>query len=584
MRTIFKCTTLLVLLGMICAACAPAAATQPPAAAAAQPTLAASAPTEAPAEVEVTVEVQAPKAPAQPGEVVLSPDQVSSAVDIETAMRQATSEGQVPGVVILDGRGGPFRFNPSGDRTINLFYSDLTLRGINNAFLPNAEGIYLDDTPADHLLIEGLAMRCSYTCLGMVGVHNDVTVRDNLFQAKAWGIGANRGRNWIITGNLIQAGDHAVALLHTRNARVTGNHLSGSHGVYLEGAVGSRISENTFSSGWFGVLLTAEAAQNQVLDNSLLGVEQAGVALQGGATDNTVGGNRVLCAQGRECQELQIDSELASSNRTLAERARTYQPADDRVVLTGEQVTSAGDIESAIQRATARGTRPGEVILDGRAGPFTFTGSDRSINIFHSNLTLRGINQAVIAGCDDGLYFGDTPADHILVEGLSFHCTGDGVEVGQGHSDVTLRENLFKVGLFGIGMGQGARDWTITGNLIQAQKDAIWMASAVGVTIENNHLAGSSGVTLLQSSGNQVRGNTIRAQNQGVLLGQESAENSVEGNLILGVSAAGLALEAGVTGNRVADNQVLCALGTDCKTVDAQPKVMLANSIAANRP
>ena len=88
------------------------------------------------------------------------------------------------------------------------------------------------------------------------------------------------------------------------------------------------------------------------------------------------------------------------------------------ITLTAGQVSSAVDIEAAIIGATARGTRPGTVILDGQNGPFVLTGDDRSMNIFVSNLTLRGVNQAVIKNCDDGLFFDSFPLKHILVEGV----------------------------------------------------------------------------------------------------------------------------------------------------------------------
>jgi hypothetical protein len=52
------------------------------------------------------------------------------------------------------------------------------------------------------------------------------------------------------------------------------------------------------------------------------------------------------------------------------------------VVLNASQVTSARDIEMAIDTATANGTRPGIVTLDGSQGKFIYTGDDRSINLY----------------------------------------------------------------------------------------------------------------------------------------------------------------------------------------------------------
>ena len=256
------------------------------------------------------------------------------------------------------------------------------------------------------------------------------------------------------------------------------------------------------------------------------------------------------------------------------------------VTITAKQVDSADDIEAAIKQATAEGTRPGTVILDGKEGPFVLTGDDRSLNIFVSNLILRGVNQPVIKGCDDGLFFDDLhfPLKHILIEGIAFLCSGDGMEASRTFQDVTLRNNLFQGGNNGIGAGGHSSGWLISGNVIQGGMDAINIRGAERVVISNNHLSGNIGVALLECSTFQVRRNAIQARYQGVLLGQEAWANLVQGNTIMGVSAAGIALEPGVTHNRVLANSVLCAPGNSCLTVDATAAVMKANTIAGNRP
>jgi hypothetical protein len=254
------------------------------------------------------------------------------------------------------------------------------------------------------------------------------------------------------------------------------------------------------------------------------------------------------------------------------------------ITLTADQVDSADDIEAAIIQVTAQGKRAGTVILNGRKGHFVFTGEDRSLNLFVSNLILRGENRAAIENCDDGLFFDDFPLKHILVEGIAFLCSGDGAEASGAFQDVTLRNNLFQAGNNGISLGGSSSGWLIRDNLIQAGGDGIRMAGASKVVISNNHLAGNIGVVLLQCSQSQVRRNAIRAVYQGVLLGQESWQNMVQANMILGVSAAGIALEPGVNGNRVLVNRVLCAAGANCQTVDAAPEVAEMNKIVGNQP
>jgi hypothetical protein len=98
------------------------------------------------------------------------------------------------------------------------------------------------------------------------------------------------------------------------------------------------------------------------------------------------------------------------------------------VTLTSADVVSALDIEAAIQSATAGGTEPGIVILDGSMGAFEYTNGDRSINIRGvSDFTLRGINAASIVNCADGLFFDAVPVNNILIERIVFDCLGNGI-------------------------------------------------------------------------------------------------------------------------------------------------------------
>ena len=249
------------------------------------------------------------------------------------------------------------------------------------------------------------------------------------------------------------------------------------------------------------------------------------------------------------------------------------------ITLTANQLDSADDIEAAIKDATAEGTRPGTVILDGRNGDFVFTGDDRSLNIFVSNLTLRGVNHAVIENCGDGLFFDNFPLKNILVEGIEFACEGDGVAAGGAFVNVTLYNNIFRAGRNGIGMGGASSDWLIAGNAIESGGSGIEITGAKKVLITNNYISGNTGITLRGCSQFQVQKNVIQASVQGVRLVQESWKNLVQQNTILGVSQSGIALEPGVTGNQILANKVTCAAGAGCLAVDATPEVAEMNTI-----
>ena len=249
------------------------------------------------------------------------------------------------------------------------------------------------------------------------------------------------------------------------------------------------------------------------------------------------------------------------------------------ITLTADQLDSADDIEAAIKRATAEGARPGTVILDGRKGSFVFTGDDRSLNIFVSNLTLLGVNQAVIKNCGDGLFFDNFPLKNILVEGIEFICEGDGVAGSVSFEDVTLFKNIFRAGRTGIGLGGASSGWLIVDNVIEAERAGIEINGAISIVIANNHISGNNGIILRQCSQSRVEGNIIQASYQGVLLDQESWRNLLQRNTILGVSNSGIALGSDVTDNQILANKVSCAPGTSCLIVDATPEVAEMNTI-----
>lgn len=266
--------------------------------------------------------------------------------------------------------------------------------------------------------------------------------------------------------------------------------------------------------------------------------------------------------------------------------ASPVSAAQDRGVvhLTAAQVDGANDIEAAIITATAGGTRPGIVILDGRDGPFQLLTADRSLNIFVSNLDLRGENHAVIKHCADGIFFDDFPLKHVRVENITFFCDGSGVVAQGAFQEVTLRGNIFQTGAAGITAGGHSSGWLISGNLIRAGADGIHMSGAEKVTIAENHVAARVGISLMACGQVTVRRNAIQSEYLGILLAWESWDNRIQSNTILGVEAAGVALEPGVNGNRIQANHVLCAPAAECLTVDAGLAELETNTLTGNLP
>jgi len=259
--------------------------------------------------------------------------------------------------------------------------------------------------------------------------------------------------------------------------------------------------------------------------------------------------------------------------------------AANEVVLNAKQVNSARDIEAAIDTATDHGTRPGVVTLDGRQGRFEYTGDDRSINIYYSNVTLRSLNEAIISNCADGVFFDNVTAHNVTVEGLVFFCTGCGVAANNlgPHHHAVIRNNFFRTGSFPIEILQGD-DWTITGNRLETHSDGIHLYETGGTTIRNNNIQAYVGVLLYHSGyDNTVSNNVITATWQGVVLSGKTLRNKVTANKMFHIQDAGIAFTDIVTWNQVTGNQVTCSPEAECVAVRADPINYEQNKIVGNK-
>jgi nitrous oxidase accessory protein NosD len=232
-----------------------------------------------------------------PGMVVLTPDMVHSAPDIEAAIIQATQDGTRPGLVILDGQAGPFEYDPDAlDVDVNVWVSNLVLRGVHRAIL-NGGAITLDGMFLENITIEGLKMYCPNDCItSSDGLHHNVIVRNNRLIAGNFGVDVGWTDGWRIKNNRILAGQAAVHLVSTTGIRVNKNHLQGYIPVFLEQAGTCNITNNTIVADWQGVSLAGASQANRVLTNSITGVQAAGIALGPQTSLNEVHANWVACA------------------------------------------------------------------------------------------------------------------------------------------------------------------------------------------------------------------------------------------------------------------------------------------------
>lgn len=232
-----------------------------------------------------------------PGLVVLTPDMVHSAPDIEAAILQATADGTQPGMVILDGQNGPFEYDPEAlDVDVNIWVSNLTLRGMRRATL-NGGAINLDGMFLQNITIEGLKMDCPNDCItSSDGLHQNVIVRNNRLTAGNYGIAVTGTDSWRIRNNRIVAGQTAVHLLSVNSIRLDKNHLQGYIPVILTPADNCLVASNVIVAEWQGIWLTSDSQANRVLANTISGVQAAGIALGPETSLNEVHANWVSCA------------------------------------------------------------------------------------------------------------------------------------------------------------------------------------------------------------------------------------------------------------------------------------------------
>lgn len=251
---------------------------------------------------------------ARRGVVTLRAGDVTSAVDVEAAMATATKDGTRAGVVILDGRDGPFVY-ASEDRSINVFYPNVTFRGINGAMFTNcADGFFFDDLPTDNVRIEGLIMRCENSFVyGGVNKRN-IVIKNNTALTPNTSIDASPGKGWVITGNTFETAATSVLLTQGVYSVVSANHIRAQIGIVLRGCSHTHVYTNTIWASEQGVLLQNETVQSQVKNNTVLGVTQAGIYLDVSVMHNTISRNSVLCAWGVECQTVLAEGDSAAAN------------------------------------------------------------------------------------------------------------------------------------------------------------------------------------------------------------------------------------------------------------------------------
>jgi nitrous oxidase accessory protein NosD len=271
--------------------------------------------------------------------VTLTAGDVSSAADIEMAVAIATDYGSHPGTVILDGSAGPFHYT-TDDRSINIAYRAVTLRGLNRPVIDNCEdGVFFEDVATDNVTIAGIGFNCTGDGIeASWGTHRGVVARQNRIYAGGTGITAAEGVGWVVSGNVIAAAGMGIAVYDGTGWMIQGNQVTagvdavnlsqgGGHSlvnnrlsgaeiaVFLYLSQGNRLNANRLGSSWEGVLLVYGTNGNVITGNFMRGQSHSGVAFEGGSQGNKVHGNRVACAPGSACVAVSGPEEIYEMNK-----------------------------------------------------------------------------------------------------------------------------------------------------------------------------------------------------------------------------------------------------------------------------
>jgi nitrous oxidase accessory protein NosD len=238
-----------------------------------------------------------------PTEVVLTARDVVSAIDIEAAIQAATNYGTRPGVVTLDARYGPFIYDHP-DKSINIFYSDVTLRSLNGATFTNCDdGVFFDDFPLHDIVVRGITFRCTGGGVAIPMIFNEcrgVTIQGNTFEVQAVGVSVSLGSDVTIVRNVVSGGD-PIVLYDSTGVRIAGNDLHGNVSVLLNNSDGNQVTGNYIGATDVGVMLRMGSDGNKVNANRISGVQTAGIALEEGNSGNHVHANKVACAACAAC-------------------------------------------------------------------------------------------------------------------------------------------------------------------------------------------------------------------------------------------------------------------------------------------
>ena len=248
----------------------------------------------------------------------------------------------------------------------------------------------------------------------------------------------------------------------------------------------------------------------------------------------------------------------------------------EKITLDKDAVQSAADIEAAIADATDGGGESGIVVLDGKKGAFVFSGADRAIDIQYPNVTLCGINGALIKNLDEGI---NIAANKITIKGLAWQ--GKGISAIGTPKNILIENNYILSSQTGIwAMG---KNWKIQNNTLFSAWYGIKAGDLFDSTIEKNTVMSANryetvGIEIqYESKGIKVIDNLVSARD--CILVHTPSNQILRNKIVIGSGQAGIFVFN--PGNKVIDNKIFSSRwGINPETIiQAAP----GNTISGNR-
>ena len=273
--------------------------------------------------------------------ITLTKDNVTSALDIEGAIYNATRGGIEYGTVILDGSKGHFTYTQP-DKSINIMLSNFTLKGINGAFITNCDdGLFFDDVLVRNVTVQGIYFNCNSNGINRIGNSDrkKVILKENYFRASVHGIEMHNAFDWQIYKNTIAGGvlpgQSGVTFYSAKNTKLEKNVISGYTAIRLGNnpfnSEKNEIEENLILAIVDGIVFDKGVSLNEIEENSIvtvymetnqeedpvappLDVKDTGVFLAQATSKNKVIGNRF--SSSRHVNKISIVNE--GTNNTIS--------------------------------------------------------------------------------------------------------------------------------------------------------------------------------------------------------------------------------------------------------------------------